>query len=76
MAKRYHSDKKMMKKMGGMISEDHSATALLPTHVMQKEYGKREYPMKGYMDDLYKGVTRQLDEDARDMKKLTKPSKY
>lgn len=76
MAKRYNDSKKMMKKMGSMISDKSGAMANLPTEVMMKQYEGHAEGMEGYMDDLYKGVQRQMKEDASDFKRLTRPGKY
>jgi hypothetical protein len=77
--KKYHesrSERKLMKKAGGMISEDRSAPALLPRNVMEKNYVSGDYGVGGYIDDLYQGVTKQMQEDSMDFKKVFKPSKY
>jgi hypothetical protein len=76
MAKRYYEAKKMMKKAGGMISEDHSAPCLLPQHVIEKDFGSVASAMGGQIDDLYMGVQKQHAEDTSDLKKAMKPSKY
>jgi hypothetical protein len=80
MAKRYHEssyEKKMMKKAGGMINDDRSAQANLPRNVIQKNFGMPGYGMpREYIDDLYKGVEKQMQEDTMGFKKVFKPSKY
>lgn len=78
MAKRYHSSdpRKMMKQDGGMIHDDWSAPALLPRQVIDKEWPARHQYSGGYVDDLFMGVSKQLSEDASDLKRIMKPKKY
>lgn len=79
MAKRYYeskSERSMMKKAGEMINEDRNAPALLPQYVIEKDYGYAGGMEHGYMDDLYMGVSKQMQEDRIDFKKVLKPSKY
>lgn len=59
-----------------MIKEDWNAPALLPQQVMQKYWEKGPYKMRGYMDDLFEGVQKQMREDAADFERELGPRKY
>lgn len=88
MAKRYYQSKaepyanrevskRMMKADGYMIHDDYSARSLLPQQVMQKEWPKAYNHMQDYyVEDLFLGVNKQLNEDGEGMKKAFGPGKY
>jgi hypothetical protein len=79
--KRYGSMKdpaenKIMKD-GGMIREDHSAMANLPTNVIIKAYKKPDYTdFDSIVNDTIDGVDRQMDGDISQMRKHMSKSKY
>ena len=79
MAKRYYEEmRKQEKSAAGMISEDTSKIANLPTEVMFKEYPKEEYHIYN-LDDTIDTVDRQRKDDVRgDTPKTRKsnPEKY
>lgn len=61
----------------GMISEDHSAIANMPQHVVMKPYPKAgPYMMDGQLNDTITGVDRQMDHDDSKRKGGMKPHKY
>lgn len=64
--------------MGHMISEDHSAPALLPREVIDREWpvAYKGDVMAGKINDLFSGVQAQLDEDEADMARELGPKKY
>ncbi len=76
MAKKYYGSVRK----GGMINDDYSAAAHLPTGVMEKSYEESYGGMYGYsggtIPDLYTGVSKQLKEDVAGLKKVMGPSKY
>lgn len=65
----YHTD-------SNMIHDDPTAACMLPTHIIEKEYGRGGSPLAGTIGSLYSGVQKLLHEDAREMRNITKPSKY
>ena len=84
MAKRHHESKKVhmdprrVQEMrdAGMISEDHSAVANLPQHVIQREWPEaRSYHDYG-LDDSIRGINRQEDMDNSKMERHMQPEKY
>ena len=48
-----------------MISEDRSAPANLPQHVVHGKYKDCEYIDEGYYDDSRAGIDRRTDEEVR-----------
>lgn len=48
--KRYYNDK--MREKEGMLKEDRSKHANLPTEVMMKEYPRQDYLMQDYGDTM------------------------
>ena len=66
----YHND-------SGMISEDRSAIANLPQHVIQKEYPQvSTYAMDFNLNDTSSGIDRQMYDDAKEVKRELFPEKY
>lgn len=61
---------------GGMISEDHSAFANLPQHVVMKEYKKPDYTDFDNLDDTITGIDRQIGGDVSQAKRHKSKSKY
>jgi len=61
-----------------MIKEDMSAPSLLPREAMDKYWpSPAEYNMKvGDIQDLFRGVQEQMNEDSRDFKKAYGPKKF
>jgi hypothetical protein len=60
-----------------MISEDRSAVANLPQHVIQHDWERPNNRYAKYdLDDTVRGIDRQEDEDASQMKKHLQPGKY
>ncbi len=60
----------------GMISEDHSATANLPQHVVQTPYPKCEYVDNYYLDDTIKGIDETLDDNIEKVESHQSDSMY
>jgi hypothetical protein len=58
------------------ISEDHGAPALLPQHIVSKDYPRAYRGMGGHIDDLFMGVQKQVETDQSDMAREMKPSKW
>ena len=63
----------LMARDGAMISEDHSAACLLPTHVIEKEFAHTSHAALGGLKDLYTGETRQMAEDTAKLSRVSKP---
>ena len=59
MAKRYHKSKK-----GGMISNDSSKFANIPTEVVMKEYPKTSYHGDPGLNDTISGIDSQMGSDT------------
>ncbi len=61
--------KRMMSMDGGMIREDWNATALLPTHVIDRDWPKaRNYGLNGEgVGDLFSEANRQLSSNNASM---------
>lgn len=83
-AKRHYSDgeyagkeSRRMEEMrdAGMISEDHSAIANMPQHVMIKPYAKTGSYMPEGLDDTISGVDRQMDMDNNKRRAHNVPKK-
>jgi len=72
----YDNSRDMMARNGDMIREDRSAPCNLPREVMDKYWPKTNNYNAGYVDDLFRGVEKQMDEDFMDLKKATGPGKY
>jgi hypothetical protein len=60
----------------GMISEDKSACANLPQHVIQKEWPKPGYYADYDLDDTIRGINEQENADGSGMKRHRSKSKY
>lgn len=68
MAREYSKEKKeerLDSGFMGMISEDHSAPANLPQHVVHKFYPKENYIDMHELDDTIRGVDGQVDDSVR-----------
>lgn len=87
MAKRHYSSSRPMKNSinsgaaeahnSGMIHDDMSAPCNLPTHVIDKYWAPKVYSLSGKVpSDLYRGVEKQLHEDAKDFRREFEPKKY
>lgn len=64
MAKRHHaSERALEKKDAGMIGNDHSKFANLPTEVMFKAYPECPAYMDMEMQDNIRGIDKQLSSD-------------
>jgi hypothetical protein len=72
----YENSRHMMARDGGMIREDRSAPSNLPREVMDKYWPKAHNYNAGYVDDLFRGVEKQMNEDYMDIKIETHPRKY
>lgn len=60
----------------GMLSEDHSAPANLPQHVIQETYPKCDY-MKDYeLDDTIRGIDDTRDDEIRKIERYHSDVKY
>lgn len=68
--------KEFMHKSGAMMSEDRSAPANLPRHIIDSYYPAAEYGMPGGIGNLFTGAQKQMAEDKRDLHKEFKPGKY
>jgi hypothetical protein len=73
MAKKMRSKGK--KHTSYMIQEDLSAPALLPRHVIEKEWTSPNSANMGYITDLFEGVTKSMNQDISDLKKCKKPNR-
>lgn len=60
----------------GMLSEDHSAPANLPQHVVHKYYPKCDYVDNYYLDDTYKGIDENIDDSVRKIESHQSDSMY
>ena len=89
MAKKRHHSKEMMRDVtrdgnrisrrdyGMDFSEDMSAPANMPRHVMDKYWPATPMsPMSMLGDDLFEGAQKQMSEDNADMRKIMDPKKY
>jgi hypothetical protein len=63
-------------KDAGMISEDHSAIANMPQHVMIKDWPKGGSYMPETINDKISGIDRQMDEDGSKRARHERPHKY
>lgn len=78
MAKKYFdtNSKEAMRQGGGMIQDARNKPCNLPTEVMDKPWGQGSYGMGDNIEDLYMGVSKQLREDAADLRREMSPGKY
>lgn len=60
----------------GMLSEDHSAPANLPQHVVHKYYPKCDYFDAFDLDDTIRGLDDTRDENVRKMERYPSDVKY
>ena len=60
----------------GMLSEDHSAPANLPQHVVHKYYPKCSYMDAYELDDTMKGLDDTREDDIRNIEKNHSDVKY
>lgn len=60
----------------GMISEDRSAPANLPQHVVHKYYPKEGYMDRYELDDTIEGVDDQIKDSVRHLEKNPSKSMY
>ena len=68
--------KMMMSRDSNMIKEDWNAPCLLPKEVIDRDWPRAGKYNMGYVDTLFNGVQKQLEEDASDFKKVFAPKKY
>lgn len=69
--------KRMMREDGHMIHSDPYERSNLPQQVMQKEWPRAYNHLQDYyVEDLFLGVNKQLNEDGEGMKKAFGPRKY
>lgn len=78
---RSHSEYKRtmmrMKEDSHMIKEDHSAPALCPRSIIDRDWGSNyEYIMDGQIRDLYGAVSATMKEDSSDLRKELKPTNW
>lgn len=92
MAKRYHSSRRgeygnmrtgamsaheTMHSAGSFIAEDHSASCLLPTHIIQKMFPSGPCGMGSEQQyDLYSGVSKMMTKTAAEFRKEKKALNY
>ena len=80
MKKKYHDSmgERRMSEMreAGMISEDKSAVANMPQHVINKPWGGRYDELDHGQDDTIRGIDMQRNEDHAVAKRHNKPSKW
>ena len=69
---KYHMDSEFM----GMISEDHTAPANLPQHVIHKYYPRCAVMDTYEIDDTRRGLDETRDYDIRKMEKYQSDVKY
>jgi len=78
--KRYERGRSHKNKMDsgymGMLSEDHSAPANLPQHVIQKEYPPCNYVDNYYLDDTSRGIDDNIDDSVRKIESHQSDSMY
>jgi len=60
----------------GMISEDHSAPANLPQHVVHKYYPKDDMCDTHYLDDTLRGIDENIDDSVRKIESHQSDSMY
>lgn len=60
----------------GMLSEDHSAPANLPQHVVHKYYKKCSYMDAYELDDTIRGLDDTREDDIRKIEKYHSDVKY
>lgn len=81
MAKRHYSESlsasKSMRESMGMIHEDKSASCLLPTSIIQKNFPSGPCGMDNAQQlDLYSGVQRMMGKTAAEFRKEKKALNY
>ncbi len=64
-----------MKRMGGMIKEDHSAPSNLPMDYINSQYPMNEYINTPVSDDIY-GIDEQINSAVSGIKKQLAKKKY
>lgn len=68
--------KMMMARDGHMIHDDWSAPALLPQHVISRDWPRAANYNMGSINDLFTGVEHQMHEDHGELGRFSKPKKY
>lgn len=76
MARHYKSERVMEKKDAGMIGNDSSKFANLPTEVMFKAYPECPAYMDSEMQDNIRGIDKQLSKDNSARRSGFDPHKY
>lgn len=74
--KHYHSERDQEKKEAGMIGNEHSKFANLPTEVMMKAYPPCPAYMDFDMEDNIRGIDKQQSSDNSRRKAGFDPHKY
>lgn len=72
----HEQSRRDMARDGMLIAEDRHATALLPTHIIDRDWPRAHYYDMGTMADLFSGVQQGMKEDSDDMRRTFKPGKY
>ena len=73
--KKYESSHRMDTDYFHMLSEDHSAVANLPQHVIQETYPKCDYFNSHQLDDTMKGLDDTRNDDIRNLERYPSDTK-
>ncbi len=76
MLKRYHDAEMMRKKDRGMIHEDWSAQALVPSGSMRKDWPTVDFGLQDAPPMLFSGVNSQMSKDSSVVRKERSKRKF